>query len=180
MIIQDQRDRPLRALRISVTDRCNFRCIYCMPREKYKQYAYLKQSEVLTFEEIHRLVKIFMQLGVRKVRITGGEPLVRRDIEQLIRFLSQNPELDLSMTTNGSFPVERVHKLKEAGLTRITVSIDSLDDAIYKKMNDVNKSVEHTLRWIEECEKVGLSPIKINCVIKRGINEHGILPLVDQ
>lgn len=180
MIIQDKRNRILRDLRISVTDRCNFRCIYCMPREIYKKYNYLQHSELLTFEEIYRLVTIFSQLGVRKVRLTGGEPLVRKDLEQLIGFLNQIPDLDLSMTTNGSFPLERVHSLKNAGLKRITISLDSLDDGVFKKMNDVDQSVENTLLWISECEKIGLAPVKINTVIKRGVNEHSILPLVER
>ncbi|KAA3613905.1 MAG: GTP 3',8-cyclase MoaA [Calditrichaeota bacterium] len=180
MKLKDKKNRVLRDLRISVTDRCNYRCIYCMPREVYQKYDYLKHSELLTFEEIGRIVNIFSELGVRKVRLTGGEPLVRKDIEQLISLLAQNPELDLSMTTNGSFPTTRVHSLKDAGLKRLTLSLDSLDEVVYKKMNDVDQSVENAMRWINECEKVGLGPIKINTVIKRGVNEESILPLVER
>src|SRR5437879_1842491 len=138
-VTEDVFRRPLRDLRVSVTDRCNFRCVYCMPKEIFgKDYAFLPQSQVLTFEEIARLVRIFVGLGVRKVRLTGGEPLVRRDLDKLVAMLAPIGELDLTLTTNGSLLAGKAQALADAGLRRVTVSLDSLDDATFKRMNDVD------------------------------------------
>ena len=170
--------RPLHDLRVSVTDRCNFRCVYCMPKEIFgKNYAFLPQSEVLTFEEIARLVRIFVDLGVRKVRLTGGEPLVRRDVERLVAMLAPIGELDLTLTTNGSLLASKAKALAAAGLRRVTVSLDSLDDATFKKMNDVDFPVQRVLDGIAAAEGAGLSPIKVNMVVRRGLNEDSVLPM---
>ena len=170
--------RPLRDLRISVTDRCNFRCVYCMPREIFgKDYAFLPQTEVLTFEEIARLVRIFVGLGVQKVRLTGGEPLVRRDVERLVGMLSPIGDLDLTLTTNGSLLKGKARALADAGLKRVTVSLDSLDDATFKKMNDVDFPVQKVLDGIAAAEAAGLAPIKVNMVVRRGLNEESVLPM---
>jgi cyclic pyranopterin phosphate synthase len=170
--------RPLRDLRVSVTDRCNFRCVYCMPKEIFgKEYAFLPQKEVLTFEEIARLVRIFVELGVQKVRLTGGEPLVRRDVDRLVGMLSPIADLDLTLTTNGSLLAAKAKALAEAGLKRVTVSLDSLDDATFKKMNDVDFPVQRVLDGIAAAEAAGLAPIKVNMVVRRGLNEESILPM---
>ncbi|HYR93547.1 MAG TPA: GTP 3',8-cyclase MoaA [Methylomirabilota bacterium] len=170
--------RPLRDLRVSVTDRCNFRCVYCMPKEIFgKDYAFLPQKEVLTFEEIARLVRIFVELGVQKVRLTGGEPLVRRDVERLVAMLSPIADLDLTLTTNGSLLAAKAKALAEAGLKRVTVSLDSLDDATFKKMNDVDFPVQRVLDGIAAAEAAGLAPIKVNMVVRRGLNEESVLPM---
>ncbi len=170
--------RPLRDLRVSVTDRCNFRCVYCMPKEIFgKDYAFLPQKEVLTFEEIARLVRIFVELGVQKVRLTGGEPLVRRDVERLVAMLSPIADLDLTLTTNGSLLAAKAEALAEAGLKRVTVSLDSLDDATFKKMNDVDFPVQRVLDGIAAAEAAGLAPIKVNMVVRRGLNEESVLPM---
>lgn len=174
----DRFSRPLRDLRISVTDRCNFRCIYCMPRETFDhKYKFLNRDKLLSFEEIRRLAAIFASLGVRKFRLTGGEPLMRRDLEKLIATLAAVPGVDLGMTTNGSFPLHRVASLKAAGLNRITVSLDSLDEATFKTVNDVKLSVRQVLAWIDACADAGMQPVKINMVVKRGANEDSILPM---
>ncbi len=176
---KDAFQRQIRDLRISVTDRCNFRCIYCMPKEFFgREYEFLKRVELLTFEEIARLTRIFNTLGAKKVRITGGEPLIRRDIEDLISLLSTIPDLDLTLTTNGSLLAQKASALKDAGLKRVTVSLDALDDETFKAMNDVNFPVESVLKGIEAASEVGLNPVKINMVVKRGINENSILPMV--
>ena len=170
--------RPLRDLRISVTDRCNFRCVYCMPKEIFgKDYAFLPQAMVLTFEEIARLVRIFTDLGVQKIRLTGGEPLVRRDLERLVAMISPLGELDITLTTNGSLLAAKAQALADAGLRRITVSLDSLDDATFKKMNDVDFPVQKVLDGIAASEGAGLSPIKVNMVVRRGLNEDSVLPM---
>lgn len=175
----DTLNRPLHDLRISVTDRCNFRCTYCMPRGVFgRDYQFLPHDQLLTFEEITRLAHIFVGLGVRKIRLTGGEPLMRRELEILVSMLVEIPGVeDLAMTTNGSFPVKRVRTLKEAGLKRISVSLDSLDDAVFKQMNDADFPVASVLEWIEASEATGLGPVKINMVVRRGINEQSILPM---
>lgn len=174
----DQLARPLRDLRISVTDRCNFRCTYCMPKEIFgPNYKFLPRSQVLTFEEIARLAKIFAALGVQKIRLTGGEPLVRKDIELLIALLADIPNLDLTLTTNGSLLVEKAAALKAAGLKRITISLDSLEDTIFKAMNDVDFPVAQVLAGIEAATHAGLTPIKINMVVKRGTNHLDVLPM---
>jgi cyclic pyranopterin phosphate synthase len=171
--------RPLRDLRVSVTDRCNFRCVYCMPKEIFgKGYNFLPQDQVLTFEEIARLVRIFAELGVQKVRLTGGEPLVRRDLEKLVGMLSPIPDLDLTLTTNGSLLAAKAAALAAAGLKRVTVSLDSLDDATFKKMNDVDFPVQRVLDGIAAAERAGLAPIKVNMVVRRGLNEDSVLPMV--
>jgi cyclic pyranopterin phosphate synthase len=175
----DTLHRPLRDLRISVTDRCNFRCRYCMPKEIFGQgYDFLPKEEILTFEEITRLAGIFGRLGVNKVRLTGGEPLLRRNLPQLVVALANIPEIgDLTLTTNGSRLVEEAAALRTAGLHRLTVSVDALDDAIFRAMNDVDFSVHRVLRGIETARNVGFGPIKINMVVKRGVNEDQILPM---
>ena len=175
---RDRLGRPLRDLRISVTDRCNFRCTYCMPKEVFgKDYQFLERGALLRFEEITRLARVFTQHGVEKIRLTGGEPLVRRNIEQLIAMLAEIPGLDLTLTTNGSSLARKAPALKAAGLQRITVSLDSLDDAVFMGMNDVDFPVAKVLEGIAAAKEAGLSPIKINMVVKRGVNEHSIVPM---
>ena len=174
----DTLGRPLHDLRISVTDRCNFRCVYCMPKEVFgKDFQFLPRAEILTFEEIERLVRIFVGLGVRKIRLTGGEPLVRRDLERLVEKLARLGDLDLTLTTNGSLLAQKAQALASAGLRRVTVSLDSLDDATFKSMNDVDFPVAKVLAGIEAAQAAGLAPIKINMVTKRGVNEASILPM---
>jgi cyclic pyranopterin phosphate synthase len=176
--VQDRLGRALRDLRISVTDRCNFRCVYCMPKEVFgKDYQFLERGEILTFEEIARLARVFRGLGVEKIRLTGGEPLVRRRLEQLIEMLARIPGLDLTLTTNGSLLKRQARALKDAGLQRITVSLDSLDDAVFQRMNDVDFPVAGVLEGIEAAAAAGLAPIKINMVVKRGENGDSILPM---
>jgi cyclic pyranopterin phosphate synthase len=170
--------RPLRDLRISVTDRCNFRCVYCMPKEVFgKDFQFLPRAEILSFEEIERLVRTFVGLGVQKVRLTGGEPLVRRHIERLVEMLAKVSDLDLTLTTNGSLLAAKAKALKDAGLKRVTVSLDSLDDAVFKSMNDVDFPVAKVLEGMDAAEAAGLAPIKVNMVVKRGLNEQSILPM---
>ncbi len=174
----DTLGRPLHDLRISVTDRCNFRCVYCMPKEIFgKDYQFLPRAEILTFEEIERLVRIFVSLGVRKIRLTGGEPLVRRDLERLVEKLAKIGDLDLTLTTNGSLLAQKARTLADAGLRRVTVSLDSLDDATFKRMNDSDFPVAKVLAGIEAAHAAGLAPIKINMVTKRGVNESSIVPM---
>ncbi|MFQ5795372.1 MAG: GTP 3',8-cyclase MoaA [Candidatus Bipolaricaulia bacterium] len=178
MSLIDTFGRPLRDLRISITDRCTFRCVYCMPKEIFgREYQFLERDELLTFEEIERLARIFVAHGVKKIRITGGEPLVRRNVERLIEMLARIPGLDLAMTTNGSLLAKKAQMLKDAGLQRITVSLDSLDDAVFRAMNDVNFPVERVLEGIEAAAAVGLTPIKINMVVQRGVNEQSVVPM---
>jgi GTP 3',8-cyclase len=170
--------RPLRDLRISVTDRCNFRCVYCMPKEVFgKDFQFLPRAEILSFEEIERLVRVFVGLGVQKVRLTGGEPLVRRHIERLVEMLAKVGDLDLTLTTNGSLLAGKAQALRDAGLKRVTVSLDSLDDAVFKSMNDVDFPVAKVLEGIDAAEAAGLAPIKVNMVVKRGLNEQSMLPM---
>ncbi len=183
-LLFDQRRRRLHDLRISVTDRCNFRCTYCMPSEIFdKDYAFLPQSSLLSFEEIERLAKIFVAHGVEKIRLTGGEPLLRKHIEKLIEKLAQiktpsgNP-IDLTLTTNASLLPRKAQALRDAGLQRITVSLDAIDDQVFRQMNDVDFPVADVLDGIEAAHRVGLTPVKINMVVKRGVNEHQILPMV--
>jgi GTP 3',8-cyclase len=176
--VLDTLRRPLRDLRISVTDRCNFRCVYCMPKEVFgRDYPFLPRAELLTFEEIERLVRVFAGHGVRKVRLTGGEPLLRRDLEVLVGMLARIPELDLTLTTNGALLPRKAHALADAGLERITVSLDSLDDATFRRMNDVDFPVDRVLAGIEAAQAAGLDPVKVNVVVKRGLNEDDVLPL---
>jgi cyclic pyranopterin phosphate synthase len=175
--------RPLRDLRISLTDRCNFRCTYCMPRDRFgAAHAFLPRGEILSFEEIERLVRLFAELGVRKLRLTGGEPLLRRDIEKLIARLAVVPGIeDISLTTNGSLlDHDRAQALAGAGLRRVTVSLDALDDTVFHRVNDVGFPVARVLAAIEHAVRAGLAPVKINAVIRRGVNEDQILPLAER
>ncbi|MES2511312.1 MAG: GTP 3',8-cyclase MoaA [Pseudomonadota bacterium] len=182
-LLADTLGRPLRDLRISVTDRCNFRCSYCMPSEVFnKDYAFLPQTSLLSFEEISRLARVFVAHGVEKIRLTGGEPLLRKNIEVLIEMLAklQTPQgkpLDITLTTNASLLAKKAQALKDAGLQRVTVSLDGLDDAVFRRMNDVDFPVADVLRGIEAAQKVGLAPLKINMVVKRGTNDAEILPM---
>jgi GTP 3',8-cyclase len=178
MSLKDTLNRPLRDLRISVTDRCNFRCVYCMPREMFgADHQFLHRDQILTFEEITRLARIFVSHGVEKIRLTGGEPLVRKDFPQLLSMLSTIPNLDLTLTTNGSLLAKHAQALKDAGLKRVTVSLDSLDNEIFKAMNDVDFPVEKVIEGMDAAAAVGLTPIKVNMVVKRGLNESSILPM---
>ena len=180
MTVTDTLARPLRDLRISVTDRCNFRCVYCMPREVFgRDYEFLERAELLTFEEIERLARIFVgDHGVSKIRLTGGEPLVRREVERLVEMLARIPGLgDLAMTTNGSALARKARALGDAGLRRITVSLDSLDNEVFAAVNDVGFPVERVLAGIAAAAAAGLGPIKINMVVKRGVNEDSVVPM---
>jgi cyclic pyranopterin phosphate synthase len=182
-LLSDTMGRPLRDLRISVTDRCNFRCSYCMPKEVFdSDYKYLPHSALLTFEEITRVAKIFVAHGVQKIRLTGGEPLLRKNIEVLIEQLAQlrtveGTPLDLTLTTNASLLARKAKSLKAAGLNRVTVSLDGLDDAVFRRMNDVDFPVAEVLAGIDAARDAGLGPLKINMVVKRGTNEKEILPM---
>jgi cyclic pyranopterin phosphate synthase len=178
--ILDRLERPLHDLRISVTDRCNFRCTYCMPKEVFgRDFHFVPHAQLLSFEEIARLAKIFIGRGVEKIRITGGEPLLRRDIEELIAMLARLEGLkDLTLTTNGSLLAHKAADLKAAGLERVSVSLDSLDDTVFRTMNDVDFPVARVLEGIDAARRVGLAPIKINVVVKRSANEHTLVDLV--
>ena len=176
MELLDTFGRPLRDLRISVTDRCNFRCVYCMPKEVYgRDHAFLERRELLTFEEIARVAGIFVARGVQKIRITGGEPLVRRDVERLVAQLSAL-DVDLTLTTNGSLLPQKAQLLADAGLRRVTVSLDSLDDPQFRALNDVDFPVDRVLEGIDAAAAAGL-PVKVNAVIKRGANDDQIVPM---
>ena len=177
--LTDRLNRPLRDLRISVTDRCNFRCTYCMPKEVFgRDYQFLPRADILTFEEITRLARLFVAHGVRKIRITGGEPLLRNDLEKLIAMLAGVDGLkDLTLTTNGSLLKSRIHDLKQAGLQRVTVSLDSLDNDVFKAMNDVDFPVERVLEGIEAAAEAGLAPVKVNMVVKKGVNDDSVLDM---
>ena len=181
--LEDVRDtlrRPLRDLRISVTDRCNFRCRYCMPREVFgPDYRFLPRQELLSFEEITRLAKLFREFGVRKVRLTGGEPLLRRGVERLVAMLRGVGDFDLTMTTNGALLADKAEALRQAGLDRVSVSLDALDDETFMAMNDARVPVSQILEAIEAAERAGLTPIKVNMVVKRGVNEHSLLPMAE-
>ena len=171
----DRRGRSVRDLRISVTDRCNFRCVYCMPREVFgDDYAFLPRRELLSFEEITRVASLFVARGVRKIRITGGEPLLRKDIERLIEMLARLPGVEITLTTNGVLLPKLARRLKDAGLHRVTVSLDALDDALFRRMNDADYPVAKVLEGIEAASSVGLGPIKVNMVVKRGTNDGDI------
>jgi GTP 3',8-cyclase len=180
--VLDTIGRPMRDLRISVTDRCNFRCTYCMPKEVYgADHAFLPRAEILDFEEIERVVRASVALGVRKVRLTGGEPLVRRNLETLVRLLAAIPGVDdLTLTTNASLLAAKAQALAHAGLHRVTVSLDALDDETFMRMNDVGFPVQRVLHGMAAAQAAGLGPIKINTVIRRGLNEHAILALAGQ
>ena len=182
-LLGDRLGRPLRDLRISVTDRCNFRCSYCMPKEVFdKDYRYLPHADLLTFEEITRVARQFVAHGVRKIRLTGGEPLLRKNLEVLIGQLAalrtvDGEAPDLTLTTNGSLLARKAAALKAAGLQRVTVSLDGLDDAVFRRMNDVDFPVAEVLDGIAAAQAAGLGPIKVNMVVKRGTNDHEILPM---
>ncbi|MFQ5479426.1 MAG: GTP 3',8-cyclase MoaA [Candidatus Binatia bacterium] len=180
--LTDTASRPLRDLRISVTDRCNFRCSYCMPAELFgESYRFLPRPELLSFEELERLVRIFVDLGVGKVRITGGEPLVRADLPTLVAKLAKLPGLaDLALTTNGYLLADYAHALADAGLNRVSVSLDSLDDGVFDIMNGGRGGLARVLEGLDAAEAAGLEPIKINCVVVRGVNDGGIIELVDR
>ncbi|WP_292039913.1 GTP 3',8-cyclase MoaA [Massilia sp. UBA6681] len=182
-LLLDALGRPLHDLRISVTDRCNFRCVYCMPKEVFdKDYAYLPHGELLSFEEITRVARLFIAHGVEKIRLTGGEPLLRKNLEGLVGMLrslgtpSGRP-LDLTLTTNGSLLARKARALKDAGLDRVTVSLDALDDTVFRRMNDVDFAVSDVLHGLDAAHAAGLGPIKVNMVVKRGTNEDQILPM---
>jgi cyclic pyranopterin phosphate synthase len=178
----DRLGRPLETLRVSITDRCNFRCVYCMPKEVFgREYAFLERRELLTFEELARVVGIFAGLGVRTVRLTGGEPLVRRHVEDLVELLAatETPDgdrLELALTTNGSLLAQKAEALAAAGLSRVTVSLDSLDDAAFRAMNDVEFPVRQVLDGIDAAAATGL-PVKVNAVVKRGVNDSDVVAL---
>jgi len=182
-LVVDALGRPLRDLRISVTDRCNFRCSYCMPKEVFgKHYEFLPHSSLLSFEEITRAARLFVAHGVHKIRLTGGEPLLRKNVEALVGMLSElrtvsGEPLDLTLTTNGSVLAKKAQALKDAGLRRVTVSLDALDDTIFRRMNDADFPVADVLAGIEAAERVGLGPIKVNMVVKRGTNDHEIVAM---
>jgi cyclic pyranopterin phosphate synthase len=178
-MLTDKFGRPMRDLRISVTDRCNFRCPYCMPAEIYGEaYEFLPRADILTFEELTRLVGFFAELGVEKLRVTGGEPLLRNDLPQLVGMLNAIEGInDLTLTTNGYLLSQFAQQLKDAGLDRITISLDSLDDEVFKAMNGRGFTTERVLGAIETASEVGLSPIKINCVVQKGVNDHTIVDL---
>ncbi len=181
--VRDRLGRPLRDLRISVTDRCNFRCTYCMPKEIFdRDYRFLPHADLLSFEEITRVVKAFIALGVEKVRLTGGEPLLRKDLHRLVEMLARlttldGRPLDIALTTNGSLLARKARALADAGLRRVTVSLDGLDDAVFKRMNDVDFEVTEVLAGIDAATAAGLGPVKVNMVVKRGVNDGEIVPM---
>jgi len=178
--LADTLGRPMRDLRISVTDRCNFRCVYCMPREVFDaDYKFLPHSAILSFEEIARLAGIFVGLGVKKIRLTGGEPLVRRNLDRLVAML-RAPAVEITLTTNGSLLAKQASLLKSAGLNRVTVSLDSLDDATFRAMNDADFPVAKVIEGIDAAAAAGLSPIKINMVVKRGVNDGDIVAMAER
>ncbi len=173
----DKLNRPLETLRISITDRCNFRCVYCMPKEVYgRDHVFLDRKELLSLEEIARVARVFAGLGVRVVRITGGEPLVRRNVEHLVELLREIPGLELALTTNGALLPQKADALARAGLDRVTVSLDSIDDGTFRALNDVDFSVERVLEGIDAAAAAGLR-VKVNAVVKRGANDDGIVAL---
>lgn len=177
-LLLDTRQRPLRDLRISVTDRCNFRCLYCMPKATFgRDHRFLPKEDILSYEEIFRLARLAVAQGVSKIRLTGGEPLVRRDLETLIERLRSLPDVDLSLTTNGSLLAARAQSLRAAGLDRITVSLDAIEPALFARINDVDFPLASVLAGIEAAAAAGLQPIKVNAVIKRRINDDQVVPL---
>ncbi|KJK20611.1 molybdenum cofactor biosynthesis protein MoeA [Burkholderiaceae bacterium 16] len=181
--VADTRGRPLHDLRISVTDRCNFRCVYCMPKEVFdKDYTFLPHSELLSFEEIERAARLFVAHGVEKIRLTGGEPLLRKNIEKLVEMLARietvsGKPLDLTLTTNASLLARKARSLRDAGLSRVSVSLDAIDDATFRRMNDVDFAVRDVLDGIETAQAAGLAPLKVNMVVKRGTNDAEIVPV---
>jgi GTP 3',8-cyclase len=180
--VLDSRSRPLRDLRISVTDRCNFRCTYCMPKEIFgRDFAFLPRADLLTFEEIARLTQAFAREGVTKIRLTGGEPLLRRDLERLVAMLAGIDEItDVALTTNASALAGKAKALKDAGLTRVTVSLDALDDETFAAMNDVGFPVARVLAGIDAAAAAGLAPVKVNMVVKRGVNDQSVIEMAER
>ncbi|MDX9994759.1 MAG: GTP 3',8-cyclase MoaA [Rhodocyclaceae bacterium] len=176
--LTDVLGRPVRDLRVSITDRCNFRCVYCMPKTVFgRDYAFLPRTDLLSFEEIARIARLFVARGVQKIRLTGGEPLLRHGMERLIELLANIPGLELTLTTNGSLLQQKAATLAALGLQRVTVSLDALDDTTFKRMNDSDYPVAKVLAGIEAAASAGLRPVKINCVVKRGLNDDQIVPL---
>ena len=176
----DARGRPLRDLRVSVTDRCNFRCGYCMPRAHFDEnFRFLPHSALLSFEEIARVARLFVAMGVEKVRLTGGEPLLRRHLERLVELLARNEGLDLALTTNGALLAEKAPALAAAGLRRVTVSLDSLEDERFRQLTDSAVSVDRILHGIEVAARAGLGPLKINTVVRRGVNDHEVVTIAE-
>ena len=174
----DTLGRPVRDLRISITDRCNFRCVYCMPKTVFgRDYPFLPRADLLSFEEIARIARLFAARGVQKIRLTGGEPLLRHGVERLIEQLAAIPDLEITLTTNGSLLEQKAAALKSAGLQRVTVSLDALDDATFRRMNDADYPVAKVLAGIEAAAAAGMRPVKVNCVVKRGLNDDQIVPL---
>ena len=179
--VLDGRSRPLRDLRISVTDRCNFRCSYCMPRELFgEHHRFLPRAEILSFEEIHRVARVFADLGVTKLRITGGEPLLRAELPKLVRMLASISGVDIALTTNGSLLERYAEPLRNAGLRRVTVSLDSLDPAVFHRMSDADIPLGRVLSGIEAADRAGLRPLKINAVVRRGVNDDGVVTLAER
>jgi GTP 3',8-cyclase len=180
--VLDTRSRPLRDLRISVTDRCNFRCTYCMPKEIFgRDFAFLPREQLLTFEEITRLARAFAREGVSKIRLTGGEPLLRHDLEQLVAMLADIDGIsDVALTTNGSALAAKADTFKAAGLSRVTVSLDALDDRTFAAMNDVDFPVARVLAGIDAAAAAGLTPVKINMVVKRGVNDDRVVEMAER
>tara|TARA_Y100000588_G_scaffold57671_1_gene55621 strand:+ start:214 stop:1266 length:1053 start_codon:yes stop_codon:yes gene_type:complete len=174
----DRLGRPLHDLRISVTDRCNFRCHYCMPKEVFgSDFEFIQRDEILSFEEIERIARITADLGVRKFRLTGGEPLLRADLPTLVEMLANIPDTEIALTTNATLLASQVDRLASAGLDRITVSLDSINDAVFREMNDMDFPVAMVLEGIDAASKAGLGPIKINAVVRKGINDHTLIDL---
>ena len=180
MRLNDSRGRPLRDLRISVTDRCNFRCTYCMPREHFgNDYQFLAKEKILTYEEITTIVSSLLPLGIEKIRLTGGEPLMRRNVIELVRQIrALDSRIDIAITTNGILLEKYALQLKEAGLSRVTVSLDALDNEVFQSLSDTTNSVDEILQGIEFCREIGL-PVKVNCVIQKGVNESQIIPIIE-
>jgi cyclic pyranopterin phosphate synthase len=177
-ILGDRFGRPLRDLRVSVTDRCNFRCRYCMPREHYgSEHPFLPRAHILTFEEVSRFAGVMVGLGLRKVRLTGGEPLLRADLTTLVRLLAGHPGLEIALTTNGSLLERAAEPLARAGLHRLTVSLDALDEPTFQRMTDSECTVAKVLAGIRAAERAGFESVKINCVVRKGVNEHAVLDL---
>ncbi|CQR44621.1 Cyclic pyranopterin monophosphate synthase [Thiomonas sp. CB3] len=184
-LLADKLGRPLHDLRISITDRCNFRCTYCMPKEVFDaHYEFLRHADLLRFEEIERLARVFVSLGVRKLRITGGEPLLRKGVEDLVAMLAaiRTPDgepVELTMTTNASILARKAEALARAGLHRVTVSLDAIDDAVFRRMNDMDFPVQTVLEGIAAAQAAGLRPVKVNMVVQRGVNDDQILPMIE-
>ena len=180
MRLNDSRGRPLRDLRISVTDRCNFRCTYCMPREHFgNDYQFLAKEKILTYEEITTIVSSLLPLGIEKIRLTGGEPLMRRNVIELVRQIrALDSRIDIAITTNGILLEKYALQLKKAGLSRVTVSLDALDNEVFQSLSDTTNSVDEILQGIEFCREIGL-PVKVNCVIQKGVNESQIIPIIE-